>query len=285
MPFKLLYTMRIFAWGAVEINYLLSFLGFTRVSVLLGLLPLLIRVFRPNVPLPPRARPEGPDAGPAVKEWEKEAKALRVVTDSHFDVFLARCSVLADAGAYLTIALNGGSETQFLAGAAMQALGGGAGPAVQSLALAHAAPRDAGRLFASLSVLQSISSSILGPLLFNAVFTRTVGTWPEAMFWLAVSLYLVSFGCLMLVRLQRRVGDAEVGVLGGVNLHADETGGAQGVSVLEGGGAQEAGGGGVKTKKVGSVGKRAREDRGRSSTRRPGTSSANASAITLMDEE
>lgn len=289
ISFMLVYTGRKFGWGPAENGYFLSYLGFTRVLVLLGFLPLMIRLFRPKVPLPKRDRPEGADSSPKVKEWEKEAKALRVVADGHFDLFLARFSVFADALAYLTIALNGGSQVQFLVGAAMQALGGGAGPAVQSLALAHAAPRDAGRLFASLSVLQSISSSILGPLVFNAVFSRTVGTWPEAMFWLAVGLYVVSFGCLMLVRLQRRVGDAEVGVGGGVDLLGDEGEGEgeERVEVFAGGGAEVAGGV-VKVKKsvAGAVKRGSGDrDRGRSSTRRPGTSSAGASAITLAGVE
>jgi hypothetical protein len=36
-----------------------------------------------------------------------------------------------------------------------------ASPAIQSLALAHASPRDAGRLFASLSVVQSIALQVV----------------------------------------------------------------------------------------------------------------------------
>lgn len=261
MPFKLIYTGEKFNWGPAENGYFLSMMGFTRVIVLLGLLPLLIRLFRPTVPLPNRARPQGSDSEPSVRVWEKEAKALRIVADSHFDVFLARCSVLLDGLSYVTLASNGGSEVRFLTGAALQSLGGGAGPAIQSLALAHAAPRDAGRLFASMGVLQTITSSILGPLLFNAVYSRTSMSWPECMLWLAVGLYGVALAMLLLVRLHRRVEDVEAGVAVEAESAAAEAAPK------------------VQKKKSAQPVSRPGQERGRSETRREG----NNSGISLRD--
>ena len=68
-------------------------------------------------------------------------------------------------------------------------------------------------------------------------------------------------------------------------MHEDGEEGAQNGSVgVFGGGGAEVVAGAVPAKKLGTVGNRASEERGRSSTRRPGTSSANASAITIRDE-
>lgn len=108
------------------------------------------------------------------------------------------------------MALNGSHQSIFLFSSAVQSLGGGAAPAIQSLALAHASPRDSGRLFASLSVLQSIAASIVGPIIFSIIFIRTVGAFPELIFWAAVACYAVGLAALLAVRLGRRIVDGEV---------------------------------------------------------------------------
>lgn len=116
---------------------------------------------------------------------------------------------MIDLLGYILFALNGGSVTRFLLATAFTSLGGGAAPAIQSLALGHASARDTGRLFASLSVLSSVASSIVGPLLFGAVFIRTVDTLPETLFWVAVALFAVSLTSLLTVRLRRKEVETE----------------------------------------------------------------------------
>lgn len=120
---------------------------------------------------------------------------------------------------------------------------------MQSLALAFASPRDVGRLFASLSVLSSISSQVVGPLAFGILYIKTVGFFPELIFWAAVVLFTVSFIAMMMVRLGARVTDGEIQLPG-----EDE-------EVPNGRGAREA-------------------HRGRSSTRRVGTNAGDSGIIT-----
>lgn len=108
--------------------------------------------------------------------------------------------------AYIFMALNGGASGIFLAATALSCLGGGASAAIQSLALAHASPRDAGRLFACLSVLSSLSSSILGPILFGTVFYRTAATRPETIFWVAVGVFALALCSMLLIRLRKSEG-------------------------------------------------------------------------------
>lgn len=104
------------------------------------------------------------------------------------------------------MALNHGSTTLFVSATFLQSFGCGATPALQSLALAMAAPRDVGRLFASLSVLGSLSAQVVGPALFGIIFIRSVGFAPELMFWVAVVLFAVSLCVLLMVRLESRRG-------------------------------------------------------------------------------
>ncbi|KAK4051582.1 hypothetical protein OIV83_002722 [Microbotryomycetes sp. JL201] len=215
IAFKLLYASNVFDWGYEQNGKYLSFLGVCRVIVLIVLLPTFIKLLRKPPPKPSRPRPEHDTAGDPnelsdeQKAWDKEETWLRVVHDSRFDLFLARISMAIDMIAYAMLALNGGSPARFLAATAFSCLGGGAMPAIQSLALAHASPRDAGRLFASLSVLSSVMSSIIGPLLFGSIFISTVGTAPETIFWVGAGVFVVSFCSMLLVRLRKARADEE----------------------------------------------------------------------------
>ncbi|KAI5479857.1 MFS transporter [Pseudohyphozyma bogoriensis] len=210
--FKIQYTIFKFSWGPVETGFFLSFAGGTRMAVLVGVLPIVIRLFKRAPPVPETERPpavadDEPDTQETeekrkkVEEWDKEAKYLTVKHDAHFDLFLARLSVAIDLVGYVCMALPGGNPTTFLLWTAVQSLGGGAGPALQSLALAHASPRDAGRLFASLSVLMATCSQVIGPVVFGAVFSRSVGFFPEAIYLCASLSFLISLTSLLLVRL------------------------------------------------------------------------------------
>ncbi|BGP20086.1 hypothetical protein JCM10213v2_008221 [Rhodosporidiobolus nylandii] len=211
MSTKILYANYSFGWTGVEDGYFLSYLGVCRVITLVVLLPLVIRrvLGRREAPLPIGVRPEGD--GEEAKRWEKEKKWLKVVHDSHFDLRLAFFSLLIDFLAFVLFILSPllGPRTPeshvsiFLVGALLQSLGSGATPAIQSLALAHASPRDAGRLFASLSVVQALASQVFGPLVFGVVFIRTVGGWSEAIFALAAGLSATSVLCLAGVKLRR----------------------------------------------------------------------------------
>jgi MFS family permease len=130
-----------------------------------------------------------------------------------FDLRLAVSSLSIDLVAFalytiapLLLSTPSGSNQHlslFLLAAFLQSLGTGATPALQSLALAHVSPRDAGKLFASLSVLQSLASQVIGPLIFGVAFMRTVGRWSEAIFALATLLAAVSLAALSCVRLRR----------------------------------------------------------------------------------
>lgn len=120
-----------------------------------------------------------------------------------FDLRLARISIVVEMCGYLAIALNGGSTAKFLAATALSCLGGGANAAIQSLALAHASPRDAGRVFACLSVLSSVASSIVGPLLFGTVYYRSIGAAQEAIFWVAVGILGIALLTTLTIRLRK----------------------------------------------------------------------------------
>ena len=126
-----------------------------------------------------------------------------------FDLFLARCSVAIEVLGASMMALNGGQVPVFLAATFIASLGSGTSAAIQSLALALSPPRDSGKLFASLSVVQSLASQVVGPLLFGVVFIRGVDAdFAEAIFWLGVGLFSLAFLGLSSVRLGVRASSS-----------------------------------------------------------------------------
>lgn len=212
-----MYARTEFGWAPTTTGYFLSYMGFMRLLTLLVVLPLGIRLLRRRpIPTPLRPRPahgttsSNPDA--EQKAWDAEARWLKIVADSHFDLSLARLSLSLDLVGFLLFLVapllgapraSPAHELLFLLAVAVQSLGSGTSPAIQSLALAHATPRDAGRLFASLSVVQAVAAQVVSPVLFTAVFSRTVGRFDEAIFALAVALSAASLAALGTVRLRR----------------------------------------------------------------------------------
>ncbi|CEQ42098.1 SPOSA6832_03871, partial [Sporobolomyces salmonicolor] len=218
MSVKLLYANYTFAWGPREDGFFLSYIGALRFFTLVGILPCFVSLVRRPVPAPVRPRPTGQGQEREGKRWDKEQRWLRIVHDSHFDLRLARLSLLLDLLGFLAFSLSSHRIPLFLFATALQSLGSGASPAIQSLALAHSTPRDAGRLFASLSVVQSLASQVVGPVVFGLTFMNTVGSTPEAIFWLAGGLCAVSGAALCTVRLRR------VWIGGGPGEEAGKTG-------------------------------------------------------------
>lgn len=112
--------------------------------------------------------------------------------------------MLVDMACFIALIFTS-SLPSFLVPSALQALGGGASPAMQSLALSLAPPHHAGKVLASLSVLQSVMTSVLGPLIFGLLYAATVGTFPEAIFVLGAAVFATSSAFLLLVRLKKPV--------------------------------------------------------------------------------
>ncbi|GAA5844329.1 hypothetical protein JCM9279_001772 [Rhodotorula babjevae] len=218
MTVKLLYARTEFGWAPTTTGYFLSYMGFMRLLTLLVVLPLGIKLLRRRpIPSPSRPRPTSSsdadvDTIAAEKQWDAEARWLKIVADSHFDLVLARLSLGIDTLGFLLFLVapllgapraSSAHTAVFLVAVLVQSLGSGASPAIQSLALAHSTPRDAGRLFASLSVVQALAAQVVSPVLFTGVFSRTVGKFDEGIFALALALSAASFTALSSVRLRR----------------------------------------------------------------------------------
>jgi MFS family permease len=74
--------------------------------------------------------------------------------------------------------------------------GSGVSPAAHSISLetfSAQGGQESGRLFGAFSVLQALSSQIIGPSLFGYVYMSTVATFPSAIFLLSAICVIVAF--------------------------------------------------------------------------------------------
>ncbi|KAL8291954.1 hypothetical protein RQP46_001420 [Phenoliferia psychrophenolica] len=182
-PVKIQFARLSFDWGTQEVGFFVSGLSSAKLLFLLVVLPFGVQRLRSKTPLPDRPRPTSTldysGSHLAVlsdeqRDWDREAALLKVASDSWFDLRLARTSVLIVVVAHLIMAIPSKTPRPLLLGAFITAFSSGAGPALQSLALALSSPRDAGRVLGSLSVLGTLALLVITPTLFGIIFVLSV---------------------------------------------------------------------------------------------------------------
>jgi hypothetical protein len=156
----------------------------------------------------------------------RTAMAMNENKDSsspRLDLNTARVSLVLELTAYVLMA-TANTGTMFTVYTVLGSLAAGFTPAVQSLALGIYAGRggeETGKLFGGLSVVQALgyvislvrsryfsltwscSGSILSPMLFGFTFSRTVATFPQAMFVVGASAVALAFLCSLFIRLPK----------------------------------------------------------------------------------
>lgn len=112
-------------------------------------------------------------------------------------------SLCVDLACFAALAFVPGPIPFIIATAAMSA-GSGAAPALQSVALSLSSPADAGKVLAGLGVVQSLMSSIAGPLLYGSVYALTIDVFPTAIFVLGGATFVLAQLALAFVRFPSR---------------------------------------------------------------------------------
>ena len=89
----------------------------------------------------------------------------------------------------MSLARNTG---EYYASGALAALGGLGPPTLQSALTKHVAREDVGRLLGALSLLGSISR-VVSPTVLNLLYSFTVGTCPQMVFYVLSGAMFVGF--------------------------------------------------------------------------------------------
>lgn len=170
----------------------------------------IVRWLKPKVPRSNISRASSP-TGDGVVPVDPHARH-RALHDSRFDLRVIQFSLLFDVAAYVGILVTSG-PTGFLVAMALTPFGGGAGPAMSSLALALLpSTRIAGRLFGAMAVLQAVIATVVGPLVFGITYSLTTRTWPKTVFVLCLAVLLCAFTAFSLIRLARPPAGLESGL-------------------------------------------------------------------------
>lgn len=84
------------------------------------------------------------------------------------------------------------NTAQYYASGALASMGGLGPPMLQSALTKHVAREDVGRLLGALSLLGSISR-VVSPTVLNLLYSFTVGTCPQAVFYVLSGAMSVGF--------------------------------------------------------------------------------------------
>ncbi|KAG1782638.1 major facilitator superfamily domain-containing protein [Suillus placidus] len=203
VTYVLQYAAGNFKWSSEMISYYIALTGAVRALFLAVILPVIIKLLKP-APVQLPTAPDEPLQNLSSQTHSSRQNNTRPPSHSpNFDLNLARISVVLDILAFVTMifASNG---LVFVSGAVLQSLGAGYSPASPSIRA------RSGRLFGAISVIQALGAQILGPALFGFVYSKTVATFPSAIFILTVVLMMISLVLLALVHPPTSEDDAEV---------------------------------------------------------------------------
>ncbi|KAF9647561.1 MFS general substrate transporter [Thelephora ganbajun] len=229
--FKFQYAASTFGWSTEILGYWMSVAGLTRAIALAFIIP------DPEGSYDPSAQPamstlhtQGPAAPePIIRVTSSQsttttqtnhtththpdaagrtAMAMNENKDPsspYLDLNTARVSLVMELTAY-TMMATAKTGTMFTLYTVLGSLAAGFMPAIQSLALWIYAGRggeETGKLFGSLSVVQALGGSILSPMLFGFTYSRTVATFPQAMFIVGASAVALALLCTFFIRLPK----------------------------------------------------------------------------------
>ncbi|GHJ85015.1 hypothetical protein NliqN6_1417 [Naganishia liquefaciens] len=191
----LIYT---YGWSSTELGPYMTLMGFCRAMVLVVLLPLVVKLFKPQVQKDSSTAEPTPDVPPTGPGLLRSAQTL---ADSKFDLWILRASLLADAIAYTGMSFSLPAPI-FIFFTCVVSLGSCSSAVTNSLALNLIdSSRQAGKLFGALSVVSATASSFVGPLVFSMIYANTVGVYAPTIFAVAVGVVVVAQLLLMGVRL------------------------------------------------------------------------------------
>lgn len=176
MGVVVIYTRRQFDWKELESGRFVSIVNSCRVFSLLVALPLLTRLVRGKNGTA-RQRNSGSD---------------------RFDLSIIRLAVLLDMLGYVGYSLARSGELFVLSGAAA-ALGGIGSPTLGAALTKHVPPDRVGQLLGAMGLLHAFAR-VLGPTIFNGIYSATVGKFRQTVFVCLAVTFGVAFLCSWFVR-------------------------------------------------------------------------------------
>lgn len=176
MNVVLVYARRQFGWHELESGRFASTVNTCRTLALLIIVPLLTRIFR----------------------GKNSAKQKRGAGTDLFDLSVIRVAILFDTLGYLGYALVRKGELFTLSGA-LAAVGGIGSPALGAALTKHVPPDQIGQLLGATGLLHAVAR-VVGPVIFNGIFSATVYTFRQTVFVSLAATFGVAFVCSWFIK-------------------------------------------------------------------------------------
>lgn len=176
MSVILVYTRRQFGWQELESGRFVTIVNSSRVVALLVILPLLTRYFR----------------------GKNGVMNQRASGSDLFDLSIIRAAIFFDCLGFLGYALVRRGELFALSGA-LASVGGIGSPTIGAALTKHVPQDKVGQLLGATGLLHAIAR-VIGPTIFNGIYSATVGSYRQTVFVCLCSMFGVAFVCSWFIR-------------------------------------------------------------------------------------
>ena len=170
MSVILLYTNYLFGWKTFEQGRWMTIVNMCRVFGLVVILPLLTRLFRRTPDLKRRQQNAGCDT---------------------LDVSVIRGAVLFDTMGYVGYALATSGDMMILSGV-VASIGGIGSPTLQSSLTKHVPAEQTGTIMGASGLLHALAR-VIAPIVFNGIYSATVGRFTQTVFVCLASTFGLAF--------------------------------------------------------------------------------------------
>lgn len=169
MTVVIIYSEYAFGWGTFETSIFVSIVNICRVTNLVVFMPAISRFVR----------------GPRDKATVGKSGSDRL------DLWLIRAAIFFDMLGYVGYA-SVRMPNLFILSGALASIGGMGSPTLQSALTKHVPPEQTGAVLGAAGLLHALAR-VVGPLIFNSIYSATVGKFTPTVFVCLASTFFLAF--------------------------------------------------------------------------------------------
>ncbi|KAL8647191.1 MAG: hypothetical protein Q9210_005700 [Variospora velana] len=185
MTVVLIYSEYAFGWGTFETSLFVSIVNVCRVTNLLVLLPAITRLVR----------------GP------RNSATMGKSGSDRLDLYIIRAAIFFDMLGYVGYAVVR-APNLFVFSGMLASIGGMGSPTLQSALTKHVPPEQTGAVLGAAGLLHALAR-VAGPLVFNSIYSATVGKFTQTVFVCLSSTFFLAFVLSWFIRPHAHWEDAD----------------------------------------------------------------------------
>ncbi|KAL8934209.1 MAG: hypothetical protein Q9216_006026 [Gyalolechia sp. 2 TL-2023] len=169
MTVVIIYSKFMFAWSTFDTSLFVSIVNVCRVTNLLLIMPLISRLIR----------------GP------RNSATVGKSGSDRLDLYIIRAAIFFDMLGYIGYAVVRIPNLFILSGA-LASVGGMGSPTLQSALTKHVPPERTGAVLGAAGLLHALAR-VVGPVIFNSIYSATVGKFTQTVFVCLASTFFLAF--------------------------------------------------------------------------------------------